>query len=76
MGDGADDAYDAYCDAVESHNEILCYYLSLSDKELKESCSWSRLPIVVSIRKWDKKLSEKQRWVLAQTAARLNDNEN
>lgn len=64
VGDIADELYDRGMEEEYRFDEEVRFWLTKSDDELKEETACSRLPIIVSIRKF-KTLSEKQRAVLA-----------
>ena len=68
MGDIADDLYDrGLAEEFRIEQEVM-YWLDKSDDELKENTKESKLPIIISIRKFAK-LSQKQRAVLARWLA-------
>jgi hypothetical protein len=68
MGDIADELFDRGLAEEFRIEQEVTYWLGKSDDELKENTKTSRLPIIVSIRKFAK-LSLKQRAVLARWLA-------
>lgn len=79
MGEHADDHFDQQSDeqaAIDLRRSALLN--SSSDQELCEECSHSRNPKIVGIRDYYKrlnKLSEKQRWALADYIATFSESE-
>lgn len=68
MGDIADELYDRGLAEEFRIEQDVMFWLTKTDDELKKETAASRLPIIVSIRKFTK-LSQKQRAVLARWLA-------
>jgi hypothetical protein len=74
MGEMAD-YYSDYSDNIYDEWETSAYdYLHMSDTELRADTAKSRDPKIMSIRKWENDLSEKQRWCLANWIAQNDIN--
>ncbi len=65
MGDMADLAYDAEMDMLYEFEDDMIYLLEQSDDYLREGTAKSRSPKIMSIRKWTRPLTDKQKWCLA-----------
>ncbi len=65
MGYMADLAYDAEMDMLYEFEDDMLWLLDQGDDYLREGTAKSRSPKIMSIRKWVRPLTDKQRWCLA-----------
>ena len=77
MSDYVDDmlARYGYPDGLDEEGFNVSEYLTLSDDALRAECAKAKLPLIVSIRKFPRKLSNKQRYCLARWAVERDERE-